>query len=75
MGGHCYAPPMIFRIARTFLALLLFATFAPAHAQAAEDCTNCYTAQEAREDLETLYARLQQEHVNLFARRSKGVDI
>ena len=72
MGVPCYAPRMTFRLARTFLALLLFATFAPAHAQTADDCANCYTEQEAREDLETLYARLQQEHVNLFARRSKA---
>jgi hypothetical protein len=63
---------MIFRFARKFLALLFLAMFTSAHAQSADDCANCYTEQEAREDLETLYARLQQEHVNLFARRSKA---
>lgn len=62
---------MIFRLTHRFFALLLLATFAPANAQGSDDCADCYTAQEARDDLQTLYSRLQQEHVNLFARRSK----
>lgn len=47
-------------------------TPAPAPARQPETCADCYGAQEAREDLATLYRRLQQEHVDLFARRDRA---
>ncbi len=48
-------------------------TAAPATAapQQPAPCEDCYGAQEAREDLQTLYDNLQQEHVDLFARRDR----
>lgn len=63
---------MLHGLIRSFIPLLLFGIIAPVSAQPADDCSNCYTAQEAREDLQVLFTRLQQEHVNLFARRSKA---
>lgn len=57
------------RIAGFFL-LVTAATGASAQEQAA--CRDCLTAQEARADLASLYAILQQEHVDLFARRSEA---
>ncbi|WP_338245011.1 S41 family peptidase [Aurantiacibacter hainanensis] len=50
-------------------AAILLAT--PLAAQDSAACEDCYTAEEAQEDLSTLYARLQEEHVDLFARRSR----
>ncbi|MEL1250224.1 S41 family peptidase [Aurantiacibacter gilvus] len=55
----------------------LFASFCllSASAVAAQEpplCDTCYTEEEAREDLTTLYDRLQREHVDLFARRSEA---
>ena len=63
---------MLSRLVRSFIPLMFFAAITPVSAQPSNDCTNCYPAKEAREDLQVLFARLQQEHVNLFARRSKA---
>lgn len=45
---------------------------AAASAEQAEPCADCLAAQDAREDLAALYDRLQQEHVDLFARRDRA---
>ncbi|MBX7513382.1 S41 family peptidase [Qipengyuania sp. GH38] len=63
---------MLHGLIRSFFPLLLFGIIVPVSAQTADGCSNCYTAQEAREDLQVLFTRLQKEHVNLFARRSKA---
>ena len=51
--------------------LLLFFASA-ANAQPSGDCATCLTAAEAKEDLRILYQRLREEHIDLFARRSKS---
>ena len=48
-----------------------FAIAAPLHAQMATQCPDCLSAEAAREDLRVLYETLQQEHVDLFARRTR----
>ncbi|MXO52168.1 hypothetical protein GRI42_12715 [Erythrobacter gaetbuli] len=63
---------MLHGLIRSFIPLFLLGIIAPVSAQTADGCSNCYTAQEAREDLQVLFTKLQQEHVNLFARRSKA---
>ncbi|GMM92710.1 S41 family peptidase [Qipengyuania sp. MTN3-11] len=57
-------------IRRIFAGLLLVLAW-DANAQPSDDCANCFTAAEAQEDLRILYQRLQEEHVDLFARRRK----
>ena len=48
-----------------------FAIAAPLHAQMATQCPDCLSVEAAREDLRVLYETLQQEHVDLFARRTR----
>ncbi|MDC8755593.1 S41 family peptidase [Erythrobacter sp. sf7] len=57
---------------RNFLFALLFATASAVQAGNADPCGDCLSAQDAREDLRALYEGLQQEHVDLFARRSRA---
>ena len=54
------------------MAGLLFVLASAAGAQPASECADCFTVAEAREDLRVLYERLQEEHVDLYARRSKA---
>lgn len=63
---------MIFRTFCNLFGLLLLATAFAAHAQPAEACDTCLSEEQAKEDIETLYQRLQLEHVDLFARRTRA---
>lgn len=63
---------MLHRLASVVLACLLLSLAPPSHAQQPAGCADCLSRQEAREDLQTLYDTLQQEHVDLFARRTKA---
>jgi hypothetical protein len=56
---------------RRIVAGLLLVFGSAVNAQPSGDCANCFTAAEAQEDLRILYQRLQNEHVDLFARRNK----
>lgn len=60
------------RFARNLVTAFAILFASPLAAQESAPCENCYTAEEAREDLTTLYSRLQQEHVDLFARRGRA---
>lgn len=60
------------RFTRNLVAAFALFFASPLAAQENAPCEDCYTAEKAREDLTTLYAGLQQEHVDLFARRSRA---
>lgn len=66
----------LFKIAATLLLVSAVPgqAFAQSDAQrpSPDGCGDCYSAQAASEDLEVLYQRLQQEHVDLFARRDRS---
>jgi hypothetical protein len=62
---------MTTRTVLTLIAGLLLAAASPSFAESESECADCLTAEVAREDLRLLYARLQEEHVDLFARRSR----
>jgi hypothetical protein len=62
---------MITRSVSTLFAFLLLAAASHSFAEAEAECADCLPAELAREDLQVLYARLQEEHVDLFARRSR----
>lgn len=65
--------PMLKRLGPALACLAALAAVpAAASAQQAAPCPDCYGAQDARDDLNTLYGRLQQEHVDLFARRDRA---
>lgn len=57
---------------RNLFAAMTLLLAAPLAAQDSTTCEDCFTSDQAREDLTTLYARLQVEHVDLFARRSRA---
>lgn len=59
------------RFIRNLIVCIAALLAAPLVAQDTGDCEACYTQQQAREDLTTLYTRLQEEHVDLFARRNR----
>lgn len=63
---------MIFSRIASRIAAILFLLSVPANAEEPEECAECYTAQQAREDLNSLYATLQAEHGDLYSRRSKA---
>jgi len=60
------------RIVSVLLASLLLANAAPSHKATAPECVDCLAAGYAIEDLNVLCSRLQEEHVDLFARRSRA---
>lgn len=63
---------MLLRLAFSSIACLLLGLAAPSLARQPSDCPDCLSQQAAREDLQTLYETLQDEHVDLFARRSQA---
>ncbi len=62
---------MTTRTVANLFACLLLAAASPSLAEAEAECTDCLAEEAAIEDLQVLYARLQEEHIDVFARKSR----